>query len=42
MKEEWRTIKETDGKYLVSNLGNVKRNFEERGKNNIDQKVGSS
>ena len=26
MKEEWRTIKETDGKYSVSNLGNVKRN----------------
>lgn len=26
MKEEWRTIKETNGKYSVSNLGNVKRN----------------
>ena len=26
MKEEWRTIKNTDGKYSVSNLGNVKRN----------------
>lgn len=26
MKEEWRTINETNGKYSVSNLGNVKRN----------------
>lgn len=26
MKEEWRTIKGTDNKYSVSNLGNVKRN----------------
>lgn len=26
MKEEWRTIKETNGRYSVSNLGNVKRN----------------
>ena len=26
MKEEWRTIEETNGKYSVSNLGNVKRN----------------
>lgn len=26
MKEEWRTIKGTDDKYSVSNLGNVKRN----------------
>lgn len=26
MKEEWRTIKDTNDKYLVSNLGNVKRN----------------
>lgn len=26
MKEEWRTIKDTDNKYSVSNLGNVKRN----------------
>lgn len=26
MREEWRTIKGTDNKYSVSNLGNVKRN----------------
>lgn len=26
MKEEWRTIEWTNGKYSVSNLGNVKRN----------------
>lgn len=26
MKEEWRTIKGTNNKYSVSNLGNVKRN----------------
>lgn len=26
MKEEWRTINGTDGKYSVSNLGNVRRN----------------
>lgn len=26
MKEEWRTIKGTNDKYSVSNLGNVKRN----------------
>lgn len=26
MKEEWRTIKDTNEKYSVSNLGNVKRN----------------
>lgn len=26
MKEEWRTIKDTNNKYSVSNLGNVKRN----------------
>lgn len=26
MKEEWRTIKETNNKYSVSNLGNVRRN----------------
>lgn len=26
MKEEWRTIKDTDNKYSVSNLGNVRRN----------------
>lgn len=26
MEEIWKTIKETDGKYSVSNLGNVRRN----------------